>query len=128
MSLALLIDKEELPKVRRSKTARMNPIAFALMIKAIQDKGCTIPELVEITGLHTWTLRHYLKELVNQGVAHIEGWTKDRLGRDTTPHYRLGYGFNVPRGHKTGAQKKRDSRQRARAMVKSVNEILRNSV
>jgi predicted ArsR family transcriptional regulator len=102
--------------------ARVNALAFAIMVRALYDGPKTLHQLSEITGLHLWTVRHYVKAMQRQEVAHITGWTKDSMGRDTTAHYALGMGVDMPREAKTGAQKQKALRARRRAAVEAVNQ------
>lgn len=111
------------PMVQRSKTARLNPTAFAILITCLLSKPHSVPELVEATGLHSWTVRAYCKALVLHQSAHIAGWYTDTLGRDVTACYRLGYGINVPRRAKSGAQKMRERRSRLRREALDTNAL-----
>jgi predicted transcriptional regulator len=114
---------EDAPKVRRSKDRRLNPPSFAQMIKGLRAPyGLTVQELAEFCGLCEWTVRHYCKALVLAQEAHICRWGKDSMGRDVTPYYRLGWGINIPREVKTGAQKQRERRSRLRKQAVAINE------
>lgn len=117
---------EHAPAVRRSGGPRMNMVAFVKMIEGMNTPlGRTIPQLVDFTGLGQETLRAYCKALVLAEQAHICGWEKDGLGRDTTPRYRLGWGVNIPRSlkktnnHRSG---NRDARARVRKQARIINE------
>lgn len=101
------------PKVfPRGRQKRMNPPAFAQLVKALMDteRGLTTKELCELTGLVETTVRYYCKSMVTAEVAHISGWKEDVLGRDIDPRYKLGMGINVPRRLK-GTNHKRDLRR-----------------
>jgi predicted transcriptional regulator len=111
------------PKVRRSKSKRLNPPSFAQMIKGMREPyGASVQELAVLCGLHEHTVRDYCKALTLAGEAHICRWGKDSLGRDVTPYYRLGWGINIPRVVRTGAQKQRDRRARLRKQAVAINE------
>ena len=100
---------------------RLNALAFALMVKAVYQQPRTLHEIAEITGLHLWTVRHYIKALHQQELLHITKWDKDGLGRDVTPYWSFGLGIDVPREHKTGAQKQRERRKRLREAAIAAN-------
>jgi hypothetical protein len=53
--------------------------------------------------------------LHKEEVIHIIGWKKDGMGRDVTAIYGWGMGVDVKRAAKTGAQKARERRARAKA-------------
>lgn len=96
----------------RKRQAKLNPLAFTLMVKAMRERERTVQELQEITGLSLVTLRDYCKTMVVHQEAHIAGWEKDTMGRDCNPRYRLGFGINVPRE----VRDKNFKRNRLRAM------------
>jgi predicted ArsR family transcriptional regulator len=100
---------------------RVNALSFAMMVRALYDGPKTLHQLCEITGLHVWTARHYVKAMQKQEVVHITGWTKDSMGRDAIAHYALGMGLDMPRECKTGAQKQQALRARRRAAVEAAN-------
>lgn len=114
------VDPAHLPRVKREQK-RMNPSAFTAMLAAMIERPCSVAYLSEITGLHEWTIRNYAKSLVVGRVAHIAGWEKDSMGRDVTALYKFGFGVNMPRTHKTGAQKQRESRAKARRIAQELN-------
>lgn len=118
---------DDAPKVRRSKERKLNPPSFAQMIKGLREahNGIHVQDLAKFCGLCEWTVRHYVKALVLAGEAHISRWEKDSLGRDVTPCYRLGWGVNMPREVKTGAQKQRERRARLRKQATQINQEAR---
>jgi hypothetical protein len=106
----------------------MNPVAFSIMIKALQTtlNGHTYQELCAMTGLSESTVRTYCKVLVSKEAAHICGWDPDSMGRDNNPRYKLGMGINVPRRLK-GPNHKRDlrrARDRAARVAQQANQSL----
>jgi hypothetical protein len=117
-------DPQHHPAVRRTrvKEGRINPTAYAKMVVALMRAPQSLYDLEKVTGLHEWTLRYYVKALVLHKAAHIAGWLPDSKDRDVTPLYRLGFGVNVPRRHKTGAQKMRERRAALREQAKKLNE------
>lgn len=96
-------------------------MSFAKLVKLLDERPRSKPQLAELTGLHVWTVRHYVDALHKEGMAHIVRWGKDSLGRDVTAFYSLGFGVDRPRAAKTGAQKARERRQRAREAAMQVN-------
>lgn len=100
---------------------RVNALSFAVMVRALYDGPKTQHQLSEISGLHVWTVRQYVKAMQKQEVAYITGWTKDTMGRDAIAHYALGMGVDMPREVRTGAQKQQTRRARLRAAVEAAN-------
>lgn len=100
---------------------RVNAMSFAIMVRALYDGPKTQHQLAEITGLHVWTTRAYVRALHKQEVVHITRWDKDSMGRDVTAYYALGMGIDMPREVKTGAQKQRERRARLREAVAASN-------
>lgn len=100
---------------------RVNALAFALMVKAVYEKPRTLHEIADLTGLHLWTVRHYIKALHKQELVHITKWDPDTMGRDTTPYWTFGMGVDVPRRRKTGSQKMRELRARQREAIMELN-------
>ena len=93
---------------------RVNAMSFAKLVKLMDERPRSKPQLAELTGLHVWTVRHYVDALHKERMAHIVRWEKDGMGRDVTAIYSLGFGADRPRAAKTGAQKARERRQRAK--------------
>jgi hypothetical protein len=114
---------DDAPKIRRSKDRRLNPPSFAQMVKGLREGyGITVQELAAFSGLSEWTVRAYCKALVLACEAHICRWGKDTLGRDVTPYYRLGWGINIPREVRTGAEKMRARRAKLRKQATAIND------
>ena len=93
---------------------KINALSFAKLIKLMDERPRSKPQLAELTGLHIWTVRNYVDALHKERMAHIVRWEKDSMGRDVTAIYSLGFGVDVPRAAKSGAQKARERRQRAK--------------
>ena len=96
---------------------RVNALSFAILVRAMYDGPKSLHQLAEITGLHLWTCRHYVKALQKQEMAYITRWDKDTMGRDATPYYTLGMGVSMPRSSKTGGRRQRELRARQRAAI-----------
>lgn len=96
---------------------RLNAIAFAHMIKALQDGPCSPYELVVPTGLHVRTLYAYLHAMNRVGAVHIAGWEKNSRDTETTPVYALGPGRNKPKRVLSDAQKQARRREKRRAVA-----------
>jgi hypothetical protein len=58
---------------------------------ALMDEAHTTHELVEITGLHLFTVRQYVLALHKEGGCFIDHWNKNTIGRYTTPAYMIGH-------------------------------------
>lgn len=80
-----------------SKWVKINAMSFALMMDALTDDACSIPELMEHTGLHVTTVRDYTRELHKLGVIHIAAWEKDDFNRYNVRFYALGRKKDVPK-------------------------------
>ncbi len=93
---------------------KVNAMSYAKLIRLMDERPRSKPQLAELTGLHIWTVRNYVDALHKERMAHIVRWEKDSMGRDVTAVYSLGFGVDVPRAAKSGAQKARERRQRAK--------------
>lgn len=76
---------------------RLNAVSIAKLIKAMQEEAVTVHELVEVTGLCLFTVRHYVLTLHREQACHIKHWEQDSRGRFTTPAYTLGVGKDAKR-------------------------------
>ena len=102
------------PKKTKGPQIKVNAMSYAKLVRALYTNPMTKGGLAEVTGLHIWTVRGYVDALHKEEVIHIVGWEKDGMGRDVTAIYSLGFGADCPRAAKTGAQKARERRQRAK--------------
>ena len=89
----------------RGAMNKVNQETYALLFKSLMDEPQSTHELVEVTGLHLVTVQSLMRVLKRHKVIHIFGWDTDRLGRDTTPIFKLGHGRNKPRRKKTAAER-----------------------
>lgn len=81
----------------RSAPRRLNAIAFAKIIDAMQTASCTYYELVETSGLSYITVMRYVIAMHKEGVIHITGYEPDSLGRSARAAYALGRGTDAKR-------------------------------
>lgn len=88
------------PKKRQIK---MGAISYAKMAALMLDGVYTCQELADETGLSYVTVLQYTRELHLAGAAHVSGWEKDALGRDTVRIYGLGRGKDAPKEKKSAA-------------------------
>lgn len=103
------------PKKTKGPQIKVNAMSYAKLVRALYTNPMTKGGLAEVTGLHIWTVRGYVDALHKEEVIHIVGWEKDGMGRDVTAIYGWGIGVDVKRAAKTGAQKARERRARAKA-------------
>lgn len=80
---------------RRKNIIRVNAMAIANLIKAL-DEGCyCYEELTELCGFSIQTARHYVKALYKVGMVHIADWTEDKRGVRTVKVWALGEGVDA---------------------------------
>ena len=111
--------KEYIPK----RVKKMTPLCYAKMIKALQENDYDYHELAELTGLHVNTIGEYMRCLHREGAVHVCDWHKDKLGRDTTPVFRMGEGRDKKRHKLSDVQK--SARHRAKKKAVAMNNILK---
>ena len=75
---------------RRKNAVRVNAIAVAQIIAALNTSAYTAYDLEEISGLSIQTVRHYLKALYKAKAIHIADWTEDGRGNRTTRAFMIG--------------------------------------
>ena len=92
---------------------KVNAMAFAKLLKYMQDGTLTCYELAQATGLHLLTVYDYTKALHKEGVVYICDW--DGEGRNQSKIYRLGEGKDVRRPHKPRTQVYADYKERVKA-------------
>lgn len=75
---------------RRKNAVRVNAIAVAQIIAALNTSAYTAYDLEEISGLSIQTVRHYLKALYKAKAIHIADWAEDGRGNRTTRAFMIG--------------------------------------
>ena len=82
--------RDGLKAARRKNAVRVNAIAVAQIIAALNTSAYTAYDLEEISGLSIQTVRHYLKALYKAKAIHIADWTEDGRGNRTTRAFMIG--------------------------------------
>lgn len=100
--------------VLKTKT-RLNAVMFAMLVEEMVSGPCTIPGLIEATGLHHKTIRGALKALHDRNLAHVSGYDKDCRGRAIVPVWSFGEGRDAKRKPKSHAELSRAYRSRRAA-------------
>jgi hypothetical protein len=99
---------------------RLNAALYAMFLQELVAGPCTLPGLIEVTGLHLKTVRGLLKALHGKKLIHVSGWDNDARGAQTIAVWTWGAGRDAKRPTKTQAQVCRDWRSR-QAMTAMVN-------
>ena len=81
----------------KRRALRVNAIAIAELMVALQHGCHSMVELADICGLTIGTVRNYLKQLHKRGAIHIVDWREDKRGARTLKVYELGIGKDMPK-------------------------------
>ena len=92
------------------KPSRVGHIAVMQMAYALHTGPQTVADLIELTGLCSTTLRHYVLTGRKQKVLYVAEWHADERGRLTAPAYAFGKKHDAAR-----TPMKRDNAERMRA-------------
>ena len=76
---------------------RVNALSYAKLISCLYHRPCSQPYLAECTGLHIWTVRHYIRALYKEKMVHISSWLPDSMGRDAIAVFSFGPGIDKKR-------------------------------
>ena len=103
---------------------RVDAYLFAKTWKMFEmDKQLSANELVEILEVSKRTAWLWLRTLHEMRCIHIVGWYKDTIGRDQTPIYASGDGFDKPKQVRTPADRRRKYyEKKARLEKEKANE------
>ena len=77
-----------------------------------------IADSLEVTKRTAW---HWMAALHDQRLIHIVDWRKDTIGRDQTPVYVVGDGFDKPKSRRTPQDRKRKYLEKKERMAKERN-------
>lgn len=94
---------------------KINQDTYGRLFRMLLDDPCTAHDLSHETGLHIVTAQSLMRTLKKHKVVHVSAWETDRLGRDTTPVYKLGEGRDKPRRRMT--QSERQQRYRNKKLL-----------
>lgn len=108
------------PNNKRKKLIKVNAIAYANLVKLMQEGVYTAQELAEQTGLHYVTVCQYARELHRVGAAHICAWQPDTRDRDATKIYKIGPDKDKPRRRLSASERQRRHREAKRGRIPSV--------
>lgn len=84
---------------------KVNQETYAHVFKLLFVKPVSVQEIVEVSGIHKLTAYELLRCFKKHGLVHISGWTKDTLGRDSMPIYKMGKGEDTPRTRMTDSER-----------------------
>ena len=112
-------DVEDRKKVKQIK---LNQEIYALIFKELLTKDLAACDVADLSGMHMLTAQSLMTCLKKHKVVHIIRWIKDKLGRDATPVYRLGEGFDMPRAKLTQAERQRRYKARQKARLAGTKE------
>ena len=76
-----------------------------------------LSDILEISIRTSWL---WLRTLHEMRCIHIVGWKKDTIGRDQTPIYLGGDGFDKPKSRRTAEDRRRQYHER-KALLKEKN-------
>lgn len=97
--------------IKRTRT-RLNAVMFALFMDELVSGPCTLPGLIEATGLHRTTVRGVLKALHARKLVHRSSWDRDARGAPSIAVWSWGAGKDAKRPVKTQATVNREWRAR----------------
>ncbi len=80
------------PNHKGQRVTRINALAFANLIKCLNEGLYSCYELADVTGLHYATVLEYTRAMYRAGAIHITGWDLDARGRVALKVYKMGAG------------------------------------
>ena len=106
----------------KRKLVKVNALAYAHLIKALQEGDHTVRDLADITGLQELTVYHYCRELHRVKAAHIATFAEDARGYRTATVYKLGEGQDAKR--KRFSAKERTARYRSKIKEQELVRVM----
>ena len=98
---------------------RVDAYLFAKTWKMFEmGRQVSAHELVEILQVSKRTAWLWLRTLHEMRCIHVVGWYKDTIGRDQTPIYANGDGFDQPKTVQTNADRRRKYHEKKARMAK----------
>lgn len=76
--------------------ARLNPLAYAHIVRRLQRGRSTEATLAEASGLSDRTVRDFMRALEAVGAAHVVSWAPDSRGHARFATWAIGKGESVP--------------------------------
>ena len=104
--------------------SRVDAYLFAKTWKIFSNgRQLSAHDLVEILEISRRTAWLWLRALHEMRCVHIVGWHKDTIGRDQTPIYADGDGFDTPKSKRTPEDRRRKYyEKKARLEKEKANE------
>jgi hypothetical protein len=99
----------------QKKLVKVNALAYAHLIKALQEGDHTVRELSEITGLAELTVYWYCRELHRVKAVHIATFAEDARGYRTATVYKMGPGKDAKRVRYSQAERTARYRDKIKA-------------
>ena len=91
-----------------NKAKRVDAYLFAKTFKMFQmDREVDAHQLADLLEISMRTSWLWLRTLHEMRCVHIVGWKKDTIGRDQTPIYAGGDGFDKPKSKRTPEDRRR---------------------
>jgi hypothetical protein len=106
----------------KRKLVKVNALAYANLVKALEDGDHTVRDLAEITGLQELTVYHYCRELHRVKAVHIAHYAEDARGYRTATVYKLGQGKDAKRPR--FSDKERTARYRAKLKAQELVMVM----
>ena len=109
----------------KKATPRVDAYLFAKTWKMFEmGRQLSAFDLVDVLEVSKRTSWLWLRALHEMRCVHIVGWHKDTIGRDQTPIYANGDGFDKPKYKRTPQDRKRKYYEKKARMAKEkVNEL-----
>lgn len=104
-----------------TKQVYANTLAVIKMIEQLQE-GASVAEIVQETGLHTATVRRWVRHFHRAGMVRISGYEKCVGGQKSIRIWRWGEGRDAPRRPQTWAE--RYQKVKARRQERMMQEAL----
>ena len=93
------------PNNKGRKLSKVNALAFAYLVKYLNEACYSCAELAEMTGLHYVTVLDHTRTMHKVGALHICAWHPDSRGRHLIKIYAIGERRDAKRPKKTPAER-----------------------
>lgn len=93
------------PNNKGRKLSKVNALAFAHLVKYLNEASYSCAELAEMTGLHYVTVLDHTRTMHKVGALHICAWHPDSRGRHLIKIYAIGERRDAKRPKKTPAER-----------------------
>lgn len=106
----------------KRKLVKVNALAYAHLVKALQEGDHRVRDLAEITGLAELTVYWYCRELHRVKAVHIAHYAEDARGYRTATVYKLGEGKDAKKVR--FSDKERTARYRAKLKAQELVMVM----